>query len=134
MSASLEWKADTSGIDDLLAKHPQNKGRFMDAMAEQSITLMRLKMDTSPPGETYERGDRVHVASVKGYPPNIDYGDLYNSLRWERRGTDEREIHGAEHGLHLEDSSELDRPFISPAFRDLQDDVVGLGQQWLLPG
>ncbi len=134
VSAELEWHANTRGIDNLLAQHPQRKGKFMDAVAEQSVTYMKLSFDTSPNGASYDRGNgRVHIASQPGYPPNIDYGDLYNSLRWERRGEDVREIHGAEHGLYLEDSTELNRPFISPALREVQGDIVGLGQQWLVP-
>lgn len=132
MSADFEYYADTSGIDDLLAKMPQNKGRFMDAWVEAVITEMKDSFNTSPPGRSYDRGSgRVHVASVEGYPPNIDYGDLTNSLRWERRGSDTREIHGAEHGLYLEDSTELNRPFIAPAVAEVNKDLPDLGTRWL---
>lgn len=134
-SAEFEFKVDTSGIDKALAKLPGQKGRFMDALAERTLTLMKLSFDTSPPGREYARGNnRIHVASQPGYPPNVDYGDLTNSLRWERRGSDTREIHGAEHGLYLEDSSELNRPFIRPAMEEANKDVVSLGKQWLRIG
>lgn len=132
MSAELEFFSDTSGIDRLLARHPQNKAQFMDALAERVVSAMKLSFGTSPPGRQYSRGDgRTHVASVPGYPPNVDYGDLTNSLRWERRGTDTREIHGAEHGLILEDSTELDRPFIGPAVMEANKDVPELGRMYL---
>lgn len=134
MSSSFEFTADTSGIDDLLAIHPQRKDAFMDAWVEAVITAMKLSFNSGPPGKSYDRGnDRVHVASQPGYPPNVDFGDLTNSLRWERRGDDAREIHGAEHGKLLEDSTELDRPFIAPAVAEVNKDVPMLGQQFLLP-
>ena len=135
MSASLEYKADTKGIDDLLAKHPARKGDFMDALAEHVLALMKLSFGTSPPGKEYARGNgRVHVASQPGYPPNTDTGALINSLRWYRRKNDVRSIFGAEHGLYLEDSTELDRPFIGPAVREANKDVPKLGRQWLRIG
>lgn len=135
MSASFEFEVDTRPIDELLAKHPQRKNQFMDAMAEASVSEMKDSFNTSPPGLAYDRGNgRVHIASQPGYPPNTDYGDLINSLRWERAGSDVREIHGAEHGKWLEDSAELDRPFIDPAFREIEGDILPLGQQWLRIG
>ena len=135
MSASFEYKADTSGIDDLLTKLPTQKGQFMDALAEVVVGNMKGSFGTSPPGRSYPRGkNRTHVASVQGNPPNVDYGDLTNSLRWERKGSDTREIHGAEHGLYLEDNTELDRPFIGPAVVEANQVVPMLGQQWLRLG
>lgn len=130
--AELEFKVDTSGIDDLLAKYPQGKSRFMDAVAEAVITEMKDSFNTGPPGRSYDRGKgRVHIASSPGFPPAIDYGDLTNSLRWERRGNDTREIHGAEHGLYLEDSTELDRPFIAPAVMEVNKDIPEIAQIYL---
>ena len=134
MAAKFEFEVDTSGIDEVMTALPLHKGKFMDALAERVLTLMKLSFNTSPDGRSYERGSgRVHVASVQGYPPNIDTGTLTNSLRWERHGTDRREIHGAEYGLYLEDSTELDRPFIGPAVVDANKDVPALGKQFLSP-
>ena len=133
--SDFEYKVDTSGIDKLLAKLPGQKGQFMDALAELTITYMDLSFNTSPPGLSYPRGEgRTHVASVDGYPPNIDYGDLTNSLRWERRGADVREIHGAEYGLDLEDSTMLNRPFIGPAVVKTNGDVPKLAELHLRLG
>ena len=133
VSADFDFTVDTSGIDSLLQKHPQNKSRFLDAVAELVVTEMKDSFNTSPPGRAYDRADgRVHIASLPGYPPNTDYGDLINSLRWERHG-DVREIHGAEHGLYLEDSTELNRPFIGPAVAEVNKDVPALGKKYLVP-
>jgi hypothetical protein len=130
--SDFDFAFDTSGIDKLLAQHPRNTGLFMDAVAETTVGNMTDSFDTSPPGRSYKRGKkRVHVASMPGHPPNIDHSDLVNSLRWERRGSDAREIHGAAHGLYLEDSAELNRPFIGPAVQETNKDVPSLGKRWL---
>ena len=131
MSLKMSFQVDTSGIDDLLTKHPQNKRRFMDAVAERAVALMDLSFNTSPDGLSYPRGSgRTHVASQAGFPPNVDSGTLRDSLRWERSG-DDREIHGAEYALYLEDSTELNRPFIGPAIEEANQDVPALGKRFL---
>lgn len=140
MSASLEMQVDTSGIDNLLAKFPQNKRQFVNALGEVVVGNMVESFNTSPPGKQYVITDnqgrrRTHTASQPGYPPNTMNSDLINSLRYELRGSDTVEIRGAEHGLYLEDSTELNRPFIQPAVsRASREQVVGLGKRWLFEG
>jgi hypothetical protein len=131
----FDFKVDTSGIDERLLRHPQRKSLFLDALAENTLSHVEKSFNTSPDGRSYPRGqDRVHVASQPGYPPNKDSSTLANSLRWERSGTDARSIHGAEHGLYLEDSTELNRPFIGPGVREAEKDVPALGKQFLGDG
>lgn len=120
--ADIEIHVDVSGIDRILATEPGRVETWLDGFAEDMVTQIKLSMGTSPPGRTYQRGkNRTHVASVEGFPPNIDMGTLINSIRQEPTGRLERTISdGVEYGIWLEDGTERmgPRPFMRPVFDD----------------
>lgn len=110
---------DTTIMDKVLAEEPQKVGRWLSRLAESIVTDVKLSMNTSPPGESYTRGNVTHVASQPGYPPNVDIGTLRASIKWENTGPHERTISdGVEYGVWLEDGTEsmAPRPFMGPAF------------------
>lgn len=119
MTKQSETLVDVSGLDRLLQTEPNKLEDWLDMLAEDIVTDIKLSFGTSPPGETYTRGSVTHVASQPGYPPNVDIGTLSGSIGQEKTGTLERTISdGVEYGIHLEDGTEdIDpRPFMVPAF------------------
>lgn len=118
-----EVRIDLSGIERLLRDEPEKVETWLDGFAESMVTEIKLSFNTSPPGQTYVRGNVVHVASQEGYPPSVDTGTLMNSIRWEDAGKLTRHImDGVEYGIYLEEGTENmgPRPFMEPAFLDAQ--------------
>lgn len=114
-----EVKVDVSGLDRILRDEPGKVEAWLDGVAENIVTTVKLSFGTSPPGRTYRRGNVTHVASQAGFPPNIDIGTLTNSIRQEKTGTLERTVmDGVDYGIYLEDGTEYidPRPFMRPAF------------------
>lgn len=114
-------RLDVSGIDKLLQDEPRRVEQWLDGFVADMVTQMQQSFDTSPPGMTYQRGGVTHVASLPGYPPNVDIGTLTNSLHWVKTGRLEREIRdGVLYGILLEDGTEKmgSRPFVRPVFDD----------------
>lgn len=110
---------DDKALSRLIRESPQTQAEFMDAWAEAVVTDIDQQFNTSPPGRTYRRGNgRVHVASVVGFPPNVDTGALRASIGWERRGNTKRRVHdGVDYGAALEFGTERNggpRPFMGP--------------------
>lgn len=126
----MKIRIDTAGFRRVLAQEPGRVATWLDGVAEQMITEMRLSMGTSPAGRRYERGrGRTHVASQPGYPPNVDTGTLRASLRWVRDGQFKRILtDGVEYGLALEDGVGMKpRPWMRPVFdkwrREIETDA-----------
>lgn len=114
-----EVKVDVSGLDRILRTEPGKVEQWLDSVAEDIVTEIKLSFGTSPPGRTHTRGSVTHVASQPGYPPNVDIGTLKASIRWEPKGKLERWVmDGVGYGVYLEDGTErIDpRPFMRPAF------------------
>ncbi len=127
-------RIDISGIDALLRAEPGKVSKWLDGLAESITGDAKLSMGSSPAGATYQRGGVTHVASLPGYPPNVDIGSLINSLHWEPTGTNERTImDGVEYGIYLEDGTEnmLPRPFMKPAFDRARADLPNTAKSGL---
>ena len=85
---------------------------ILNRVAPKVIENWKSLFDTGPPGKLYQKRDgSIHIASVWGFPPNVMYGDLRDSLRYEINGKG-IDFWGKEYALYLEDSSVLNRPFI----------------------
>lgn len=113
-------RIDVRGIDDVLRTEPGRVADWMDAVAEEMTGDVKESFGTGPPGREYRRGDKWHVASQPGYPPNVDKGALRASIRWERINEFTRRImDGVEYGIELEDGIGMEaRPFMGPVFYD----------------
>lgn len=114
-----EVRVDVSGLERILRTEPGKVETWLDKIAENIVTDIKLSFGTSPPGASYTRGGVTHVASQPGYPPNVDIGTLWNSIRQENTGKLERQVmDGVEYGIYLEHGTEdIDpRPFMRPAF------------------
>jgi len=112
-------RKDTRKLQDLVRTSPEKADAALRKMAEEMVSDIKLSFNTSPPGRTYTRGGVTHVASVEGYPPNVDIGTLRASIGWSPDGRLRYLVHdGVEYGIHLEDGTEHmgPRPFMAPAF------------------
>ncbi len=117
---------DTKGLQQLKRTEPEKVAKWLDMKAEGLVTDIKLSFNTSPPGQTYQRGGVSHTASQPGYPPNVDIGTLRSTIRWERDGQFTRKImDGVNYGIHLEDGTEriAPRPFMQPAFKRLEQTI-----------
>lgn len=117
--SDMEVQMDLSGFERVLREEPGRCEAFLDWMAASIEQEIQESFGTSPPGRTYKRGRRTHVASQPEYPPNVDIGTLARSIHSERSATLERTISdGVEYGIYLEDGTTTiaPRPFMGPAF------------------
>ncbi len=117
--ARPEIRLDLSGMERLLRQQPERSARWLDAVAEDIVSDVKLSMGTSPPGRAYPRGNTVHVASQPGYPPNVDTGNLRASIGWRRLAPLDREVRdGVDYGAGLEfgHGRVAARPFMRPVF------------------
>ena len=107
-----EMEADTAGRD-----------RWLRGVGNQMVGDIVLSFGTSPPGRQYGS----HVASVPGHPPNVDTGDLRNSIRLIKVGNLRyRIVDGVSYGAELElglREGVAARPFIEPVFADWQTKI-----------
>lgn len=113
-------RLDLTEWDALVQQHPQRVEDWLDGVAQEIAEDIKLIFGTGPAGRRYKRGDKWHVASRVGYPPNVDTSALQSSIRWQREGPLERRIEdGVEYGIDLEEGTETNggaRPFIQPVF------------------
>lgn len=117
-------------LRDIIKNHPARAEAWLSGVAEEMVSDMKLSMGTSPKGRAYKRKRVTHIASVAGYPPNVDTGALRASIKWERAGTLTRRISdGVAYGIHLEQGGQnmAPRPFMGPVFsawqRKIADDA-----------
>ena len=66
---TLQWNRDRWDPNSLLSKR-----QFLEAVGDKVVDNWKESFDTSPPGRIYRRRGREHVASIEGYPPNVDTG------------------------------------------------------------
>lgn len=112
---------DMSGFDRVLREHPEKVDAWLRGVADAMLGDIVLSFGTSPNGETYQRGGVRHVASVEGYPPNVDIGTLRASMNVQPDGAlTYRIADGVEYGVLLEEGTERmgARPFVQPVFDD----------------
>jgi hypothetical protein len=117
--ADFTVKLDTSIMDKIIREMPDRVGEFLDQEAEMVVNDIKLSFGDSPSGEVYHRrGLKIHIASVEGYPPNVDTGALRASIEWEEVNDSTREIRdGVEYGEYMEFGTETvaPRPWLGPA-------------------
>lgn len=116
---SSDVRLDISGMERVLREQPEQCDRWLAGFAEDMVTRMKTSMGSGPPGLSYQRGGVTHVASSPGYPPNVDVGNLINSLQQVPDGYLRRRLEdGTSHGIHLEDGTDwmAPRPFFRPVF------------------
>ncbi len=114
-----ETRVDSAKLRAIIADNPALVDDVLRSAATEMLSDIVLSFNTSPPGREYERGSVVHVASMPGYPPNVDTGALRASMNVQKEKPGEYWIQdGVEYGLELEDGTERKgaRPFIAPVF------------------
>jgi hypothetical protein len=118
MAADFKVEVDLRKLSALIQQEPQKSERWLAGFAEDMVTDIKTSFGTSPPGRTHTRGGVTHVASLPGYPPNIDTGALIGSIRQVEAGKLTRRIEdGVEYGRELEEGIGMEpRPFMDPAF------------------
>ena len=109
-------------IDDTVLRRMQGNqaglDRWLRGVGTEMVGDVKASFGTSPSGRRYQRGRREHVASLPGYPPNIDTGSLRASIKIRQTGTLKYRIEdGVEYGYKLETGVGIaPRPFIKPVF------------------
>lgn len=73
-------RIDDQRLQQIIRETPGKADDLIAGLAYEGQGLVMRSFNTSPPGRTYRRGRVAHVASVAGYPPNIDTGKLMNAL------------------------------------------------------
>jgi hypothetical protein len=134
MTTGIRVVVDTKVLGRIIAETPERVGLFMDSLAEGTVNDVVGSFGSGPPGRTYRRGQRVHVASAPPGPPAVDTGALRNSIGWMAEGTS-RIVHDAvEYGVYLEGGTEhmAARPFMGPAFERLRRDLGTLAKNFVL--
>lgn len=108
-------RVDKTVLQNLIVTMPGLLDDALADVAEQIAGDIVDSFDTSPGGRTYG----THVASLPGYPPNVDSGDLQASIDWERVELMHYVVYdGVPYGIFLELGTEnMDpRPFVVPVF------------------
>lgn len=134
---SVRVRVDVRELQRLTRQFPEQIDRVVAGAAEAMLTEIVQSFNTSPDGAEYQRGGVMHVASMPGYPPNIDVGALSRGMRVRQVGTAHYEIVDAvEYGVYLELGTENmeARPFVSPVFEDWGNGEFGrfIGESELL--
>jgi hypothetical protein len=99
------YELDTRVLDGILANSDVQLEEWLDALAEDIVSDIKLSFGESP--------------SQPGEPPGVDTGALRASMHWEPDGRLRRVImDGVEYGLYLEEGTTTlqPRPFVQPVF------------------
>lgn len=113
-------------LDRLLQRVKKTAPQKLDGIAYAGAELTRETAVNSintpaSQGATYRRGNVTHTASLPGYTPNTDTGDLVRNITTEKvaGGYTTGSRSGAPHGFHLEyGTSKMEpRPWLTPAFK-----------------
>lgn len=119
-------KYDKRKLQDLIRASNGQMDQALGVVVEEMRNEIVESFGTSPAGRTYRRGRKTHTASVEGYPPNVDTGQLRASIRARRMGG-LRTLHlkyriedGVTWGIYMElgtPSGKIKkRPFVRPVF------------------
>lgn len=112
---SKDFELDTRLMDELISTNPDQLDDWLGKVAFEMEGDIKLSFGTSPAGRSYQHGSVTHVASVEGYPPNVDTGALRASLHVVRdRKLRWRVSDGVEYGVYQE--LIYNRAFVSPVF------------------
>ena len=126
---------DTSVLDRFLAQANGGFDTIVGILANLIVAEIVSSFNTSPPGRAYTRKGVTHVASVGGYPPNIDTGALAASITPEKvRDAYWVVKDQVEYGIYLEQGTASDggaggmapRPFMEPAFENMRAMIVDI--------
>lgn len=90
--------------------------------------MVNSVQESGSSGREYTRGNKKHVASAPGSPPNTDTGQLVRSMYVDRATANHlvaRIGADAPYAKYLEfGTSRMDaRPFLEPAFNEFKDEV-----------
>jgi hypothetical protein len=114
-------RLDNRVLRSLINNLGRRADEFLAAAAQGIVTDIDLSFGTSPPGRAYQRGGVTHIASIEGYPPNVDTGTLAASIAWFKERHLRYIVHdGVEYGIWLEEGTEnmAPRPFVAPVFEE----------------
>lgn len=118
MARNLHVEILKNDFAKLAQMAPVKADQALRALANEGVTDVKLMITTSPAsGNTYIRGQRVHVASSPGNAPRVDMGTLRASIRFRPAGRLTYEIvDGVEYGEYLEFGTRhiQPRPFFTP--------------------
>lgn len=127
----FEVRLDKRRLEQLIRQSPGDADDAVEAVAREGEAIVKGSFNTSPPGRSYRRGGRVHVASQPGQPPNIDTGRLMNAIHVYRPRALARIIStgDVEYAPHLEFGTVkmAARPFMRPMavkLRKLAPDIM----------
>ena len=115
--AGIDVDYDNRALENMIATFGDNADDWLNGVAQQINGEIVQSFGDSPSGESYTRGGVTHVASVAGYPPNVDTGSLRASMKVTRMGHLHYRISdGVEYGIYLEEGTrDIEaRPFVSP--------------------
>jgi hypothetical protein len=126
----MRVSVDVRGFDTLMSESSQKMSDWLDGVANSIVTDIRLSFNKSR-GRAYQRGRRIHYASLPGNPPNIDTGALTNSLWVDNVNMLTRYIKdGVEYGYKLETGIGMrPRPFVRPVFAQWQAKIADDAQR-----
>lgn len=113
-------------IEQIVQALPAKADQALRALGSEIVSDIKLSFGDSPDGREYWRGSVLHIASVEGYPPNVDIGTLRASIRLMPDGKLRYlVVDGVEYGLPLEEGTENmgPRPFMGPAFEARRGDL-----------
>lgn len=120
---------------EILAKELQNYTKDIDKNVQRSLVvaanLIRNESIKSidsrkSVGRSYKRGNVRHIASLKGFYPNTDTGNLKNSIRVKMNGTNVSvgSLQSmAPYGEYLEHPHSLDRPFLRNTLKSAESRI-----------
>ncbi len=126
-------KNDSSRLRAIARQMPDTLDQALRGLVTEMTTDVILSFGTSPPGAAYKRGNVTHVASLPGYPPNVDIGTLRAAVRWIPDGRFRYLIvDGVYYGIYLELGTDgmAARPFMSPVFEDWRPKFVRWFKDW----
>jgi HK97 gp10 family phage protein len=127
------FRIDDAVLQQIIANTPEQVDKFCRSVVSEMVTDIKLSMGDSPPGKVYKRGEKEHIASITGYPPNVDTGTLRASIVWVKQREFEYQIQdGTEYGIYLEDGTEHmgHRPFMRPVFHEYERKIGTLAQDY----
>lgn len=111
---------DTAKMQEMIAD-TTGRDRWLRGVGQAMLGDIVASFGTGPGGNKYPRGNKVHVASRPGYPPNIDTGALRASMKLRKLKLLSYQIEdGVEYGIKMEFGTEkvARRPFVRPVFHN----------------
>lgn len=124
---SMNLNIDLRELQRLRSAHVDKANNALKAAAIEGVTIVKMSMENSPPGNTtYRRGNKTHTASSPGNAPRVDMGTLVNSIKWENAGRLRYIVSdGVVYGVYLEFGTEkmAARPFMSPMLDELKKKI-----------